>query len=496
LQRFPAEKQLFRSFLEVDGQKYLGIYLSKDTATVVCLGSQGRDYNVLDCFSVTVEQQDAGPQALATLLAQTCAERLPTYQDCEIAVALDCSMFMQHKVHSEFTDPKQIAATIRFDTEEALAMDIADITMAFDITSGDEAGSELTVFTAKQKLLSDVLLALQSNNIDPVTMEPDVHCLSRFVSQNVPLPGDQRPFFCLFSRRNGYFIVYPKPQQTPVVRTFLLGPTQDRSSLLTREVPVTAALVEADESINCLKVFDSNNSVDCQQLGEKLGIEAGSLDLAESAGAGPEALADCPDSVDFAVAYGAALSHLEKAQNVNFRNDFSPYQGKKVRMQKTLRSLSVAVVVLVIAVGVYFQMKLLKTNGDRGQMRDNLAKDYSDTMLGQQLPDNPVRKLGNELRRIRDLKSGLLTIKGEESITTKLTMVLEAFNKSAARTDLRIETISITPKTISIVGDTSSRKNTLNLRKAIEQSNLEILQESQELKSGRDNFRITVVPKK
>ncbi|GAH58600.1 unnamed protein product, partial [marine sediment metagenome] len=291
------------------------------------------------------------------LIVRGCAERELKFS--EVAVALDCAMFMQHNVHSEFNEPKQVAATVRFDTEEALAMDVTDVAIAFEITSSDQTGSVLTVFTAQRKILSDVLLSLQQYNIDPIIIEPDVNCLSRFIRQNVSLPEDLHPFFCALSRRNGYFIVpageKQGSQKTPTVRTFLVGPTQTRTELLAREVSVTAALVETGEPINCLKVFDSTGSVNYQQLGEKLGIEAGGIDWLQSAGTEPAALADCADPVDFAIAYGAALAHLEKAQSINFRSDFMPYQGKKLRLQKTLKFAAISVTVLAFAVGVYFQ---------------------------------------------------------------------------------------------------------------------------------------------
>ena len=158
-------------------QNYLGIYICKDTAVAVCLDSQGKDGNVLGCFSVSVEAQEhpANPDmsALASLIAHGCAERGLTFS--EVAVALDCAMFMQHSVHSEFDDPKQIAATVRFDTEEALATDITDVALAFKVNSTDRAGSQLTVFTAQRKILSDILHSLQQHNLDPVTIEPDVN---------------------------------------------------------------------------------------------------------------------------------------------------------------------------------------------------------------------------------------------------------------------------------------------------------------------------------
>ena len=171
----------------MEAKNYLGIYLSKDAATVVCIGSKGRGHDVLGCFSVSVQEQpEQDDHMLATLIARGCAER--ELQFSEAALALDCAMFMQHNVHSDFNDPKQIAQTVRFDTEEALATDISDIAIAFQIASSDQGGSELSVFTTQRKILSDVLLSLQSNHIDPVTVEPDVSCLSRFISRKVSGP--------------------------------------------------------------------------------------------------------------------------------------------------------------------------------------------------------------------------------------------------------------------------------------------------------------------
>jgi len=481
----------------VKSRNYIGIYLSKDSATVVCLGSEGGSKKVLGCFTVTVEEQEEQKQqALARLIREGCAERLPIHEDCEFAVALDCSIFMQHNVHSEFTDPKRIAATVRYDAEEALAMDITDLAIAFKVTSSDESGSALTVFTARRKMLSDVLVALQGNNIDPVAIEPDINCLSRFVLQNVSLPGDSHALFCLLSDTSGYFISFAKSHETPAARTFLLRPAQGRDELLVREVPVTAALGGTGEAIDCMRVFDATGSVNHQRLSEKLGIEVGSADLV--AAASPAALSDCAGPVDFAIAYGAALSGLEKAHRVNFRNDFMPYQGGKVRLQKAIKFLGISVAAIMLAVGLYFQLQLWQRNKYRSQLRKKFEKEYSAVMFGKKPPlkSNPVAKLASELRRIQDVKSGQLSVTGEESISAKLTLVVGAFNKCAARTNLNVESINITAKTISIAGDTSNRKDTLKLFETMEQNGLDVLTQRLDAKGGRDNFRITVAPKK
>jgi len=483
----------------LEAQGYLGIYISKDTATVVCLDTQGRSHNVLGCFSVRVEEQtEQNHNELASLIAQGCAERELAFS--EAAVALDCAMFMQHNVHSEFNDQKQLSQTVRFDTEEALSTDITDVAIAFKITSSDQSGSELAVFTSKRKILSDVLLSLQSINIDPVTIEPDVNCLSRFICQKVSFSEDSHPFFCILSRRSGYFVVpsLRGPQETSSVRTFLLGPTQNRTELLSREVSVTRALVEDGEPINCLRLFDSTSSVDYKQLGERLGIEAGGVNWAEAATTEAQKMVDCADPVDFAIAYGAALSHLEKAPSINFRNDFMPYQGKKQRLEKALKFASVSVTVFLLALGLYFHMPLLKTSKYRSQLRDKFKRDYLAVLPGEmRLPakfTDSVKKLGSEYRRIQKVQNPATD---EQSMLARLTLVLEAFNKCAAKTRLQIDKITVTDRSIRIEGDTSSSRNTLELRKALANSNLDIQQDNLTTdKSGRGNFSIVLAPKK
>ena len=222
----------------MESQNYLGIYISKNTATVVCLGPYKKDRDALKCFSVSVEgQEQQDMQALAGLIAQGCTERNLKFS--EITVALDCAMFMQHSVHSEFNDPKQIAATVRFDTEEALATDITNVAVTFEIASSDQTGSQLTVFSAERKILSEVLDALQQYNLDPVNIEPDVNCLSRFICRQVTSDESEQTetLYGMLSHRSGYLIVPPaavddESRKSSIVRTLLVGATHDRTKLL------------------------------------------------------------------------------------------------------------------------------------------------------------------------------------------------------------------------------------------------------------------------
>lgn len=487
----------------MESQNYLGIYLSRDRATVVCLNLLGRIGKVLGSFSVSVEEQEqANMRTLAGLIAQGCARRKWSYS--EVAVALDCAIFMQHSVHSEFSEPKQIAATIRFDTEEALATDITNIALAFEITSAGQEGSELTVFTAELKMLTEVLDSLQAHNLDPVTIEPDVSCLSRFICRKIPSaePRQSGTLFGILSNRNGYLIIPPASgtaasQKASVVRTFLVGPTQDRGELLTREVLVTTALAKSGEPINRLKVFDSAGTVNHQQLSEKLAIESDGIGWLETGEAEKQIPADGFEPVDYAIAYGAALALSEKGRRVNFRDDFNPFQGKKLKTQQALKFAAISVTILLIAVGLFFQAKLMGRKKDNRKLHAKFAQNYSAVMLGQIPKDikSAVKKLGSEKRRLEQAKKGLITIEGEKSISSKLTLVLAAFNKCARQTDLNIKSITIASRDIIVTGDTSNRQNTLKLFETLRNNGLDVLRHNFEIEGTRDNFNLTLAPK-
>ncbi|MBN2180436.1 MAG: hypothetical protein JW715_00875 [Sedimentisphaerales bacterium] len=486
----------------MESHNYLGIYVSKNTATAVCISSQSGGANIIGRFSVSAEESDqAKMQTLANRIAQGCSERNLSFS--EVAVALDCALFMQHGVQSEFNDTKQIAATIRFDTEEALATDITDVALAFEIASTNESGSNLTVFTAQRKILSEVLIALQEYNLDPITMEPDVKCLSRYLNTNISEDQiRQGTLFALLSSRSGYLIIPPPTgsdsRKSSIVRTFLIGPKQKRTELLTREVLMTLALAQSNGSINSLSVFDSKGTVDEKILSQKVGLEVTDVACFETYQISSQTPADAIDHVDFAVGCGAALSLLEKEHKVNFRDDFHPYEGKKIKMLNALKFAAISITVLLLAVGLYFQRDLFNTSRDIGALRNKLAQDYfavtqKNLSAGADI-SAIVKDLSSIRRRLEAEKKGLIA--DETSVLSKLTLVLKAFNKCAAKTDLNLKKLMISRQNITITGDTSSRDNTKFFFDVLGESGLELLKDNYHIEGNRDNFSISVAPKK
>jgi hypothetical protein len=203
--------------------------------------------------------------------------------------------------------------------------------------------------------------------------------------------------------------------------------------------------------------------------------------------------------VEFAIAYGAAIWKLNPPETIDWRNDFMPYQGGKLRLQSALKLLCVAITVLLLSIGVLGFTYSLQIKKDRTMVRDKFARDYAAFMFGQKMPGKSkeaVRRLDSARRRIRDSQKGMLETSGEDAVAGKLNLVLQAFNKCAATTGLNIDSVRITDRSITISGDTSSSADTLKVFDALRQSNLNILQQSISTRGdGRGNFSVSVEPK-
>jgi cell division protein FtsL len=306
--------------------------------------------------------------------------------------------------------------------------------------------------------------------------------------------------FGVLSGRSGYLMA---PHDNGVnsgraarVRTFLVGSAKDRGGLLVREAIMTTALTEQTEPISRFGIFDSTGTVDYQQIGERLGIEAALIELVDPA----EQALDVIDPVDFAIAYGAAVAHADKTQTASFRDDFMPYQGKKIKMEKALKYFSISITVLLFAVGLYFQTRLFSVNGYQAKVREKFAEDYAVAMSNIKLPDNlPIKQAVARLSKVKSRleKGGPNLTSDENSVESKLAIVLNAFNKSAKQTKLNITKVSIAARSITISGWTSSIENTRKFFSTVRQSGLNIDEENVDpTEPGKNKFNITVALKK
>jgi len=444
-------------------------------------------------FSVTVDSDQETAASLAAMLSREIAERALTPTD--ISIAIDCDLFNQHNLHSEFTDQKQIQQTIRFDAEDVLATDTSTLAVTFDINNTDQTGSDITIFTTQRNYLAQTLTELQANNLDPIAIEPDIVCLARFLQRNFNSENKTSPLFIVLAENKCYIIQIPSENQSaPWGRSFLINQSQNINDVLARELMLTIASCSARYTVDSIFIAGQTEPVNFSELAEKTGKEITTIDLAQIVSGDKNLLTDCHNDSEFAIAYGSAMAEIKKIRKTDFRQDFAPYQGKKIVIQKTLRFLSLVTAVLMISIGVYFQMQVFMQNKYTRQLEDKLTEEYSSVMYGKKPPaQEPVSsRLKRELVQINKVKSGLIG-GDDESIPAKLTFILEAINGTPDRVKVNINSINIAAKTIRIIGSTNSRSSTLKLFNEIKKhKKLKLDSESVKQKGNRNTFTINL----
>jgi len=474
----------------VESQNVLGLYFGKIQATAVCVNKGA----VVGAKTVSLDIDQKGDlQTLAHRLAEQCKDEKFKYS--EVSVALDSAWFMQHGVHSEFKNAKQISATVRFDTEEVVASDISNLSVAFEITKTDEQGSVLNVFTADQGPVSKILLTLQSHALDPIRILPDVACLTGLVQQNLEtdaLSGSSA-LICLVSKNNGYFLKYDQETGLHPVRAFLVGSHAKLTDLLVRESFTTMASVGGNQA--SLFVYTTEGQIDTEVLSQRLGVSVTGLPWFESSPWGQQAQTDQQDVVAYAVAYGAATLGAEAGTTLDFRRDFMPFQGKKMRFQSAMKWACISATLLVLAWGGRLQANWFQAKSECANLKDSLRDDYTKVMPGKKdLPKNPVRELERAIRQIKDVQGGRLDLGGSQSTLAKLTLVLKAINQSYLMTGLEIDRLTISITSISINGSTASTAGRLQFQNALKSQKIadDVIMQMNSPKNGRAPFSVSI----
>jgi len=471
----------------VEQANYLGMYLTPEGIYAAVLSDKGHAAGVR-CFFVPCASPASEGSALTAAARQTLQQAGPCE---EFAAAVRSSVINQYDLHSEFTDPRQIESTIRFDAEEAAATDASSLAVTFAITASGSTGSDISVYTADRQTLTDILLDLQGAGLDPTVLEPDAICLARAMERTGLLSAAGKIFLLIFGR--ACFLLVPQGDGfAPKVRTFLLPDDTDKTAALSRQTILSVAVLPAASDIKTLVLVNSGRDIDAAEMSKRTGMQVEQLEL--SGQLNLQTPYDLPaEQIDgFLFACGSAMALTGRGHCADFRRDFMPYQGRRRLLQKSLKVVSVSLTILFVMLGLYFQTRAIRMNNYTSQLHQRLNEDYTAAMYGKTPPSSePVgSRLRRELMRVKQLQQYGLD---ESAVTARLTYVLEAINDSPKSVDVNIKTITISERTISLIGDTDSRKSTLELRGAIvKHRKLEISNERLNPTGNRDEFVISL----
>ncbi len=468
--------------------KNLGIYLGREKAVAAVTVVHEGMLNVLECFTVTMQAK--ADQDCPTLAAQIAAELASRGVEIEsVSIALDCTLYTQHDIHSSFSDYRQITQTIRFDVEEVLGDDANRMAIAFSIVKTDDSGSVITVFSAMKDELAKILYDFQSQKLDPEVIEPDVVAFARAVSFEMVDSSEISPIFIAFNDKICYNAVMNSPHSKPVMRSFLYIDSLDKTDVLVQQLKLTLARTTITVPIDTLCVF--NSDVDREFLSQKSGLSVpqpadmlkqGSTLFVNAAGA----------DVSKAVAAGAAMSATSR-RGVDFRQDFSPYQGKKRIAEISLRLIVLAISIFLCVLAFNHTMNMFNIKNDAAKVEQRTREDYSSAMKGKDMTSRgAVLILRGEVTKLRKINSG--EDSGDDNtIASRLRYVLEAINSTPADINLKIDSITITEGLMRLDGSTNSRANTQKLLSAIDaHKKLKRAQESLQQSGSVDSFSVNI----
>ncbi|MFA6176054.1 MAG: hypothetical protein WC765_05700 [Phycisphaerae bacterium] len=477
----------------MEQNKTLGIYITPSRATIVLIGRAGGKIEIAEQFSVAVAPVEGTPFSFAEAakgIAAGCTEKQLLFSD--VAVALDCRLYRQQVLHSEFTEYRQISQTVKFDAEESLAVNAAETAVAFELASKGVSGSEVSVYAAGASVVSEIITTLAGSKLDPVSIEPDSICLRRILS-HLPGYGQEIKTMLMAVSKEKCFIISPPPQVgNAQIRAFLTAESQNKTNLAAREIMFSTVSTIGGRDIQKTLIYDSTGKVNVAELGQSVSVAVepfGTEQIIVSA----ELPADT-DGLDIIIAAGAAAGLAGKCDKVDFRTDFMPYQGKRMILEKAVKTMSFCLLAVFIVLGVLLQIQYQKTSGVRNDLKKKFKAEYSIAMPGGRFVSgkDALGKLKREINRIKDVKSGLLTAGGDDSVEAKLTFLFEAINSVPKNVDIEIDKIVVTTKTMNITGNTSPR-GYLELFGAVDKHQKLIRgQSTYQSKDNRDQFRLTI----
>jgi hypothetical protein len=470
----------------------VGLFLSRNKAVAVWV-SAGSEPAVLHTMNITPAEDE-----LSTIAVQAArAAARAGFDFAEVFIAIDCGYYTQYKLRSEFNDYNQVESTIKFDAEEAAATDAMNLAVAFDITGKDQIGSEVTVYTADRQSLTDILLDVQEGTLDPSLIEPDGVCLARALSHDPRLAGHSDTVFVVLSSSNCYMI-RPQADFAPMVRTFLIGAGQNVTNILSRELMLAAGSTDPEKPIKSVVMMGCVDAIDTGLLAQRSGLEV-VIEQPDKEIARTAAIEEGIACHELMIAYGAALAAKTRGHKTDFRRDFMPYQGRRKILEGSLRLIGISVAILLLTVAVFFQLKTFRMNREIAKLQGKLLSEHKVVTYGKSPPRgmSVVSSLSRELARAKQMEAGMGP-GDDKSVPAKLTFFLDAVNKTPKNVDVNIRQVTVTERSMKVVGDTNSRSATETLFNQVKK-HPRITMNGETMRSSADNrdaFQFNVEPKK
>ena len=429
----------------------LGIHYSSSGLTAALVRQDRQHPQKAAVFKVAASQE-TGDGEVSSLLEQL-ARQLDA-NNCRrapVALALAGAMYHSQFHHSEFSDPRQIRQTLRFDVEEDFSADAENLTLCFQQVPSPGAGTDLVVYTLNKEKILSVLSCFEKAGLDALVAQPDITAWVHYLKAHPNLPQGQPLLAVAWSAGTLYTLVLDKNLQPLLTRTCLCTTSAYAHEILAGELRRTLLLLpNALVPQHLLYHGGGFTQEQITQLQRQTNLKFISLDEGDAAAA---------------FAAGAAISFLRGSSTADFRADGMAPRTVVAAQRKALYGLSVAAGVLFCSLMVVFNAYAGHYQRVSDDSIERMEKAYRDTHAGQKSPSgtNISRQLKTQLRQMNS-ESRIQTDRIQPgSASHALMLLLQALNTLPYDFDLQIKSLLVANDSVTMRGSVSDLERQIEL---------------------------------
>ena len=423
------------------------------------------------------EEHRPEPDALAAALDELAQRwRITSRRRVPVALSLGASLYRTERCHSEFTDPRMIKQTIRFDMEEVFVVDAESVLLCYQFLPPSGDGTDIVVHVCERALLSDLSECFDRAGLDAMLIQPDsaswIHYCS---SQSQVTPGE--PALLLASGGAMLYLQAMDAELRPLVaRTCYVESDDPDGIFLRREMQRTVAMLGTQSLPGRLFYHDEDLPHQrVQKAVDELELHYEAL---------PQS------SLPLAQAEGAVRGYLD-GTTVDFRRDGFSARTVRQSQQWALSGLAISVTLLMLVLGITVKVREHHYNSLKKQALDSIRADW------KKLPNTSSRRRtplkSTMIREIREMDRKL---KGEKSAQSKelpeslsgtLEKLLGVVLALPENTDFRIENISLQSDRADLSGTLGKLADGEALKDAVDSSGFTLVKWN--ISQGSENRR-------
>ena len=435
----------------------LGIHVGADRLTAVLIDKDLGSGRIDSSFSLQLdcqEGQDTGA-LIRTLGLQVPRQR----KRMAVALAVQGRLYQTQFHHSEFTDRRQIAQTLRFDIEEDFADDSESAALCYQHTAAARAGTDLIVYRADRKQLVELFEQLERVQLDALVAAPDVAAWLGYLRHSRSLPA-RRPAVALANCAGMIHVLLLDSNHQPLLtRGFVNASPGQAEALIKRELARCFAAIPAEQRPGTLVYHPAGFE---EGLVRRI-AEDSSLELCEL---------DEPDPAK-AFAMGSAIGYLNGQTDADFRLDALPPQSLVTAKRRALYSLSAAASLLLLILVIVFNAHAGRSERIAEKAEAMVVKNWRDTHNQSEKLPRTVQQMNREIKNLWKQLDGQGQFRSTDnlpdSVEPILTAVFEAIDRLGKDFDLRLKSLRASAETATIAGAMRSMRDYNTFQDAVRQ---------------------------